>query len=133
MIYKREDYVYQGSESERFPVKQIEALTDLETQEQKFVGQVTLGLQTPMGVQQVPVSFEIEADDIKGAFAKFDETAEPKIEEARQGIEEEISRLRREQSNRIVRPDELGMGGGVGGGQAGGGQTPIFDLKNPPK
>ena len=133
MIYKREDYLYQGEESERFPVKHIEALTDLATGSQKFVGQVTLGLQTPMGVQQIPISFEIEAENIEAAFAKFDECAGPKIDEARQGIEEEISRMRRDASTRIVRPDEMGMGGGgmpgLGKEQQGG--SPIIDFKKP--
>ena len=133
MIYKREDYLYQGQESDRFPVKHIESLTDIASGEKKFVGQVTLGLQTPMGVQQIPISFEIEAKDVEAAFAKFDECAGPKIEEARQGIEEEIGRMRREAGTRIVRPDELGMGGGMSGlgGEQGG--SPILNLKRPLK
>lgn len=131
MIYKREDYIYHGEESERFPVKQIEVLTDIASGQQKFMGQVTLGLQTPMGVQQIPVGFEIEAESVEAAFAKFDESAQPKIEDARKGIEEEIGRLRREASTRIVRPDEVGMGGGAApgvGGQRPGG-SPILDFK----
>ena len=112
MIYKREDYVEEAGPDAKFPVRQIDVLTDVETGEAKFVGHVTLGLQTPMGVQQIPISFEIDAPDIKGAFGKFDASAEPKIEQARKGIEDEIQRLRQEASSRIVRPGEVGMGGG---------------------
>ncbi len=125
MIYKREDYIEQTSDtSARFPVRQIEVLTDVDSGDQQFMGQVTLGLSTPMGVQQIPVSFEIEAKTIKEAFGKFEATAQPHIEEARKGIEDEISRMRREASGRIIRPDEVGMGG------AG---AKIIDFKNPPR
>ena len=112
MIYKREDYVEEAGPDAKFPVRQIEVLTDVDTGDAKFVGHVTLGLQTPMGVQQIPITFEIEAADIKAAFGEFDASAEPKIDEARKGIEEEIQRLRQEASSRIVRPGEVGMGGG---------------------
>ena len=135
MIYKRDEYIEQAEEeSSKFPVKHIETMTDVKTGEQRFVGQVTLGLQTPAGVQQIPVSFEITAGSIADAFKKFDECAEPRIEEARKGIEEEIGRLRREAGSRIVRPGEVGLGGaspsGLRGGPtgaAGGGL--IFDTK----
>lgn len=123
MIYRREEYIEQAKETSRFPVRHIEALIDIATNKATYVGQVTLGLQTPVGVQQMPVSFEIEADSIEQAFERFEATAEPKVEEARKSIEEEITRLRREQSGRIIRPDEIGgLGGAPGaGGTPGGG------------
>ena len=114
MIYRREDYIEQMEDNEKFPVKQIEVLQPVGDGEPKFIGQLTMGLQTPMGVQQMPISFEIDAKDIAEAFTKFEETAEPRIEEARKGIEEEIRRMRDEASSRIVRPGEMappGRGG----------------------
>jgi len=111
MIYKKEEYVQENAESEKFPLKQIEVLTDVETKEERYFGHVTLGVQTPMGVQQFPVSFEVPAASIKEAFEKFEVSAEPKIEETRKSIEQEIQRIRQEASNRIVTPGEVGMGG----------------------
>jgi len=116
MIYKREDYVEEAREEDKFPVKHVEVLTPIEGGRANYVGHVTIGLSTPLGVQQIPISFEIDAADIREAFRKFEASAEPRIEEARKSIEEEISRLRREASSRIVRPDEVGLGGlGQGG------------------
>jgi len=136
MIYKREDYLEESKEGAKFPVKHIEVLTPVDGGGATYVGQVTIGLSTPVGLQQIPVNFEIEASDIKDAFAKFEAAAEPKIEEARKNIEQEIDRLRREASSRIVRPDEVGLGGanlgggsGLTGGGAGGGK--IIDFKKP--
>lgn len=119
MIYKREVYVEEAGEGTRFPVKSIEVLTPIDGGKTTYVGQVTVGLQTPMGLQQIPVNFEIDAADIKEAFQKFEENATPRIEETRKNIEEEISRLRSEASSRIVTPGEVGLGrqglGNVGG------------------
>ena len=130
MIYKREEYVQQAEEGAKFPVRQIEAMTDIDTGESTFVGQVALGLQTPMGVQQIPVSFEIPAPTIKEAFDKFEETAAPRVEEARKGIEEEINRMRREQAGRIIRPEEIGGLGAAGlGAQPGAGGGIISPFK----
>ena len=132
MIYRREEYIEESDENAKFPVKHIEVLVPIDNSKKIFVGQVTLGLQTPLGVQQVPVTFEIEAAEVAEAFAKFERYAEPKIEEARRSIEEELQRMRSEASRRIVRPDELGLGGGLaglGGGQAGGGKIMPFKPK----
>ena len=72
-------------------------------------------------VQQLPVSFEIEAEHIAEAFQKFGAAAEPRIEETRQGLEQEMQRMRQEQSSRIVRPDEVGMAPNAPG---------VIDFKN---
>jgi len=109
MIYKREEYIEENTEDEKFPVKHIDVLSPTDGSPKKFVGHVTLGIQTPMGVQQIPVSFEISAQGVAEAFGKFAEAAEPRLEETRKGIQEEIQRLRQEASSRIVRPDEVGM------------------------
>jgi len=127
MIYKREEYIEEMPEGAKFPVKHIETLTPVEGGDVQYVGQVTIGLSTPMGVQQIPVTFRIEAADVTEAFAKFESCAEPRIEETREQIEEEISRVRREAGSRIVTPGEVGLGGmGAGPGPGGGG--PNFKL-----
>ena len=107
MIYKREEYVEQGDEKARFPVKHIEVLQPVGKGQARYVGQLTLGMQTPAGVQQIPIHFAIEADSIEDAFHKFDALAETRVAEAQKQIEEEIGRMRREASSRIVRPDEI--------------------------
>lgn len=123
MIYKLEEYVEQANPEQEttFPLKRIEVLTPLDGSRTRYVGHVTLGIQTPVGVQQFPISFDIEAEDVADAFKKFEQSAEPKIEEARRGLEEEVSRVRREASSRIISPGELGLAGG----------SKIVDLKNP--
>ena len=113
MIYKREEYVEEVNTPEaKFPVRHIEVLTPVDGGKAKFIGQVTLGIQTPYGVHQLPIVFEIEAESIHKAFKRFDETAKPKIEDARHEIEEELQRARREQASRIIRPGEVGLGPG---------------------
>jgi len=107
MIYRREEYVEQGDEKAKFPVKHIEVLQPVGKGPARFVGQLTLGMQTPAGIQQIPIHFAIEADSIEDAFRKFDALAEVRVEEAQKQIEEEIGRMRREASSRIVRPDEV--------------------------
>jgi len=113
MIYKREEYIEETGENAKFPVKSIEVLTALEGGTKVYVGRVTLGLQTPLGVQQIPVTFDIQASSVPEAFQKFDAAAEPRIEEARKSLEEELRKVRDESSRRIVRPGEVGMGGVV--------------------
>jgi len=111
MIYRREDYIEEAGEESKFPVKHIEALQPLDGGNARYVGHVALGVQTPMGVQQIPISFEIGADSVQEAFTRFDQSAEPRIEETRKAIEDEIQKARQDASNRIVRPGELGMQG----------------------
>jgi hypothetical protein len=122
MIYKREDYIEENPQDSKFPVRNVEVLTATDGSATKYYGQLTLGIQTPVGVQQIPIAFEIEASSVDEAFQKFDASAEPKIEEARKSIEQEISRLRQEASSRIVRPGEVGMGGAAGPGN-------VIDMK----
>ena len=111
MIYKVEDYVQEDTASEKYPVKQIQAMTPITGSEAKFIGRMSLGLQTPMGVQHIPVTFEIEAGNVEEAFGQFESAAEPAIENTRKELEEQIDKVRREQSSRIIRPDEVAGGG----------------------
>ncbi len=69
-------------------------------------------VQTPMGNQQLPVSFEIEADDLEDAFDKFGAHANPQIEQARQQVEAEMQKLRKQSpgdSGRVVRAGDMDM------------------------
>ncbi len=112
MIYRKEDYIEENEQDQKYPVKRIEVLTPLDESKKIYTGHVMLGLQTPMGMQQISVSFEIDAEGIREAFQKFGAAAEPRIEEVRKGIEQELSRLRQEASSRIVTPGQVGFGGG---------------------
>lgn len=111
MIYRREDYIEEAGEESKFPVKHVEAMQPLDGGNTRFIGHVALGIQTPMGVQQIPVSFEIGADSVQEAFSKFEQSAEPRIEETRKAIEDEIRKVRQDASSRIVRPGEVGIPG----------------------
>jgi len=111
MIYKRENFVEENSDSRQFPVKQVEQMSAIDGSSTKFVGRVSLGLETPMGVQTMPVVFEIEADTIEDAFAQFETRAEDEVERAKKELENQMQELRRQSQNRIVTPDEIAPGG----------------------
>ncbi|MFP4026468.1 MAG: hypothetical protein ACLFWL_01605 [Candidatus Brocadiia bacterium] len=100
----------EDEEDNKFPVKRIEMMEPVdEESDSRFVGQVALGMQTPVGVQQLPVSFEIKASSIEEAFNKFADEAEPKIEEMRQQVQQELQKARQKSSNKIVRPGEMNL------------------------
>ncbi|MGA1081271.1 MAG: hypothetical protein ACO38Y_04575 [Steroidobacteraceae bacterium] len=77
-----------------------------------FVGQATV--MTPMG--SLPLSFELDADDLAAAVAAFGPAAQRAIEEAAREIQE----MRRQAASSIVIPDAgaaaLKGRGGMGGG-----------------
>jgi len=64
----------------------------------------------------IPLSFEIEAESLTDAVARFGELARHKLEETTRQLEE----MRKEQASSILTPDQL-MGGGGGGGAGGAG------------
>ena len=74
----------------------------------RYVGQTQV--MTPMGA--LPLSFELEADDLEGAMQRFPEEAQKALEETMRELQE----MRHESSSRIVTPES---GGGMGGGQGG--------------
>lgn len=115
MIYKKEEYVQDDADDSEFPVKQVDCLTDLAEGAKRFIGRTTLNMQTPVGVQQLPISFEIEADSVEQAFGLYAETARPKIEELRRHLQERITELQRQEQTRIVTPGASGAlpAGGV--------------------
>ena len=107
MIYRREEFFEEQPEDQKFPVRQVEQVTSLDGSVKKFVGRVTLGVQTPMGVTSLPVSFEIEAASVQEAFAKFSQRAETEVEAAKGELQEELNEMRRKSQSRIVTPGEL--------------------------
>ncbi len=82
MIYRREEFFEEQPDDQKFPVRQVEQITSLDGSVKKYVGRVTLGIQTPMGVTSLPVSFEIEAASVQEAFTKFSKRAETEVEAA---------------------------------------------------
>lgn len=109
MIYKKDEYVQENEEDNRFPVKRVEVLDAIDDDDTRFIGSVALGMQTPMGMQQIPVNFEIEADDIEEAFENFEAHANPRIEETREEVQKQIQEARQQSQNRVVGPDEMNL------------------------
>ena len=74
-----------------------------------YMGQTQL--LTPMG--SLPISFEIEADSLEAAVAKFPEAAKAGVEDTLRELQE----MRREAASQIVvpGPGDLGGLGGPGG------------------
>ncbi|MGB7757589.1 MAG: hypothetical protein WBL23_16160 [Salinisphaera sp.] len=71
-------------------------------------------LMTPAG--SLPLSFELEADDLAGAIEKFPEAVNAEAERAI----EELKEMQRQQSQKIQVPGQGGGQGGFGGGQGSG-------------
>ncbi len=112
MIYQKQEFVQDDTGDEEFPIKVIDRLQSLDDEDVRFLGRATLNMRTPLGIQQIPISFEIEADDIEDAFEQYTEAATPKVEEVRRRMQEQIDRLRQEQDRRIVTPDQTAGGPG---------------------
>ena len=92
------------------PIK-IDGSTDL-TRPVIFVGQAQI--LTPMGA--LPLSFEINATNLKDAVAKFGDAAKIAIDQAVQ----ELREMRRDAASSIIIPDGPGSAGGLPPGLAGG-------------
>ncbi|MGO8702473.1 MAG: hypothetical protein ACLQVA_01545 [Candidatus Brocadiia bacterium] len=107
MIYRREEFFEEQPEDQKFPVRQVELVTSLDGSVKKFIGRVTLGVQTPMGVTSLPVTFEIEAASVQEAFAKFSQRAETEVEAAKAELQDELTEMRRRSQSRIVTPGDL--------------------------
>jgi hypothetical protein len=111
MIYRKDEFVSHDEEDKEFPIKQIDRLEPIDGSASRFIGRATLNMMTRMGVQQIPVSFEIDAAGVEEAFAKYVEMAKPKIEEFKEHLQERIEEMRREEQSRIVTPGEAAGGG----------------------
>jgi hypothetical protein len=119
MIYKREEFFEEDAANEKFPIKSIEKVTSLDGSETKYMGRVSLAINTPMGMNTLPISFELDTPTIEEAFEKFEAQAEIEIEKAKIELQEQLQELRQKAQNRIVTPGEaggFGMAGGVGAG-----------------
>lgn len=73
-------------------------------------------LMTPAG--SLPLSFDLEADDLAGAIDKFPEAVNAAAERAI----DELKEMQRQQSQQIQVPGQGGGQGGFGGGGQGGGR-----------
>ncbi len=111
MIYRKQEYVQDEPEDREFPIKQVDMLESLDGSAKRFLGRAALNIQTPAGVQQLPVSFEIEADSVEEAFEKYVETARPQLEEVKDHIRQRMEQLRQAEQSRIVTPGEAGASG----------------------
>ncbi len=106
MIYRKEEFVQDSTGDPRFPIKQVDVLTALDGSAIRYVGRVALNMQTPAGIQQIPVSFQIEVDSVEAAFEKYGEYAGPKIDEVKQHIEQRLNQLRQQQQSKIITPSQ---------------------------
>ena len=111
MIYKREEFIEEDIEDKKFPVKHVEQLTPTDGGKKKFVGRISMGLQTPMGVQTIPVTFELDAETVEGAFSKFETQAEAEIEHTKTELQSQMQEMRRQAQSRIITPGEVGPTG----------------------
>ncbi|MFO8007282.1 MAG: hypothetical protein R6V05_06045 [Candidatus Brocadiia bacterium] len=110
MIYRKQELVQDDTGDADFPIKVIDRLESLEGDTVRFIGRGAINMRTPAGVQQFPISFEIEAGSIEEAFEQYTAHAKPKVEEVRQRLQQQLDRLREQQGNRIVTPGEGGAG-----------------------
>ena len=78
-----------------------------------YIGQASL--MTPAG--SLPINFEIEADSLGDAAAKFGDEAQKAIQDAIRQLQE----MRREAASGLVVPGQGGGMGGMGGGPRRGG------------
>lgn len=92
------------------PIK-IDGSTDL-SRPVIYVGQAQI--LTPMGA--LPLSFEVNATNLKDAVAKFGDAAKIAIDQAVQ----ELREMRRDAASSIIIPDGPGSAGGLPPGRAGG-------------
>jgi len=106
MIYRKEEYVQHDENDREFPIKQIDRLEGVDGGGVRFIGRAVLNMQTPLGIQQLPVSFEVQADSIRDAFARYAEYARPQIEEVRSRIQQRIEQLRQGEESRIITPGQ---------------------------
>lgn len=110
MIYRKTEYVEHDEGDSEFPIRPVDMLESLDGTQKRFIGRAALNMQTPFGIEQLPISFEIEADSIEQALERYVETAKPKIEEVKQHIQDRLEQARQAEQSRIVTPGEAGFG-----------------------
>ncbi|MFO7957910.1 MAG: hypothetical protein R6X33_12515 [Candidatus Brocadiia bacterium] len=110
MIYQKEEFVEDETGDSDFPIKMVDRLQSRDGDTTRFIGRATLNMRTPMGIQQFPISFEIEADSVEDAFEQYSDAARPRIEEVRERVQEQLQQLRQQQEGQIVTPDKAQTG-----------------------
>lgn len=117
-LYREEIYtdLQAGTIKRLIPVT-TEGMTD-PTRREIFLGQATI--LTPVG--SLPLSFEIEAANLREAVERYAEAAEKGLKETM----EELRRLQQEQASSLVIPK-----GGIPCGDLGGGGIPSGGIKLP--
>jgi hypothetical protein len=110
VIFRKDEYVQRDEGDREFPIKQVDRLEALEGEEVRFIGRAVLNMQSPIGIQQIPVYFEIPAATVQEAFEEYAECARPKIEETREHVQQQIERLRQAEEGVIQTPGEAGPG-----------------------
>ena len=111
MIYEKREFVQDGTGDREFPIKVVDRLEAVDGTTMRYIGRATLNLRTPFGVQQFPVSFEIEAGSVEDAFAGYAEAARPKIEQVRQRFMARLEEFRRQQEQQAGGASQPGAGG----------------------
>ncbi len=94
VIYRKHEFVQDNTGDKQFPVKVIDELTDVLGQAVRYIGRATINMQTPLGIQQFPVSFEIQAQSVQEAFAAYSDAASPKVESVRRHLQALLDKLR---------------------------------------
>lgn len=117
--YEEENSFVQTNEEDEFPMKKVLPKLyhgpdgDRQPEEDIYVGEVIVAINTPMGPRQQPLSFEIEeAGSVDEAFELFDQYAEEesqKLEKmVREQMEESRSQQRRQQIQQAARQGTQG-------------------------
>ena len=104
MIYRKDEFIQDDRDDTEFPIKQIDRLQELGGDKVRFIGHAMLNMETPVGPQQIPIAFDIEADSIEAAFASFAGHARPRLERARRRVEQWLADLREKHQGKIVTP-----------------------------
>lgn len=101
IIYEQKKFVdaYGRKISERIP--QTDAMKEVEKKLPRFLGtaMVIIGDQYNNPVDQLPVNFQIEADNIQQAFHNYDQAAEEQIPEILQKRQQPNSAILTPQAN----------------------------------
>ncbi len=105
MIYQKQEFVEDETGDSDFPVKIVDRLESLEGETTRFIGRAAINMRTPAGIQQFPISFQIDADSVAEAFQKYSDAAQPKIQEVRQRLQSQLQKLREQQEGNIVTPE----------------------------
>ncbi|HET7315031.1 hypothetical protein [Salinisphaera sp.] len=108
-MYREESYsdLKVGSIRKLIPV--TAAGEDDDSRAVRYEGSASL--MTPAG--SLPLSFELEADDLAGAIENFPEA----VNAAAESAIDELREMQRQQSQKIQMPGQGGFGGGQGGGR----------------